>query len=189
MEELSQYLQTYFDTRNEIASILADRFEPQQLSRNAFHTYVGSRFGDLSFVKSGYLRVYRPTEKKEVTQWISSPGEFATDLGPLMFDQTARWNIQAITDCELYTLPHSEYRKIQEEIAEWPKVEKLFLAKCFMTIENRIFSFISMTAEERYHFLLEFKPDLFLQVPHQYLASMLGMTPETFSRVRKKIIS
>lgn len=189
MDELSKYIQSYFDTRNEIAEVLSGRFVSEQLARNEFHTSIGSRHGDLSFVKSGYLRVYRSTEKKEVTQWISSPGEFATDLGPLMFDQTARYNIQAITDCELYTLSYSEYRKVQRELAEWPQIEKLFLAKCFMTIEDRIFSFISMTAEERYHFLLEFKPDLFLQVPHQYLASMLGMTPETFSRVRKKIIS
>ncbi|MCR9171398.1 MAG: Crp/Fnr family transcriptional regulator [bacterium] len=189
MEELSKHIQSYFDTRNDIAEVLANRFQVQNLSRNDFHTSLGSRHGDLSFVKSGYLRVYRSTEKKEVTQWISSPGEFTTDLGPLMFNQTARWNIQALTDCELYTLPFSEYRKVQQELPEWPQIEKLFLAKCFMTIEDRIFSFISMTAEERYHFLLEFKPDLFLQVPHQYLASMLGMTPETFSRVRKKIVS
>ncbi len=189
MEDLTQYIQSYFDTRNDIAELLSERFESQKLSRNDFHTSLGARHGDLSFVKSGYLHVYRSTEKKEVTQWISSPGEFTTDLGPLMFDQPARWNIQAITDCELYTLSFSEYRKVQQELTKWPQIEKLFLAKCFMTIEDRIFSFISMTAEERYHFLLEFKPDLFLQVPHQYLASMLGMTPETFSRVRKKIIS
>jgi len=189
LEELTQHIQSYFDTRNEIAEVLAERFQPQQLSRNEMHTAFGSRHGDLSFVKSGYLRVYRPTEKKEVTQWISSPNEFITDLGTLMFERTARWNIQAITDCELYTLSYADYRQVQKDVAEWPQIEKLFLAKCFMIIEDRIFSFISMTAEERYQFLLEFKPDLFLQVPHQYLASMLGMTPETFSRVRKKIIS
>ncbi|XOV66505.1 MAG: Crp/Fnr family transcriptional regulator [Fluviicola sp.] len=189
MQDLTNYIQSYFDTKSDVAELLTDQFETQQLDRNAFQTTIGNRHGDLSFVKSGYLRVYRSTEKKEVTQWISSPNEFTTDLGPLMFDQPARWNIQAITDCELYTLSYSNYRKIQEELTEWPQIEKLFIAKCFMAIEDRIFSFISMTAEERYHFLLKFKPDLFLQVPHQYLASMLGMTPETFSRVRKKIIS
>lgn len=189
MDELTQHIQSYFETRNEIAEVLADRFQPQQLARNEFHTTFGNRYGDFSFVKSGYLRVYRSTEKKEVTQWIASPNEFITDLDALMFDRTARWNIQALTDCELYTLSFSDYQKVQQEVAEWPQIEKLFLAKCFMVIEDRIFSFISMTAEERYQFLLDFKPDLFLQVPHQYLASMLGMTPETFSRVRKKIIS
>ncbi len=189
MQDLTSYIQTYFETKNEIAEVLSNRFEKQTLSRNEMHTEFGARFGDLSFVRSGYLRVFKQTEKKEITQWISSPGDFVTDLGPLMFDQPARWNIQALTDCELYTLSFAAYREIQEEIPEWPQIEKLFLAKCFMTIEDRVFSFISMTAEERYHFLLEFKPELFLQVPHQYLASMLGMTPETFSRVRKKIIS
>jgi CRP-like cAMP-binding protein len=189
MQDLTNYIQSYFDTKSEIAEVLSRRFEEQSLPRNEMLTSIGTRFAGLSFVKSGYLRMYKPTEKKEVTQWISSPNEFATDLGTLMFDQPARWNIQAITDCELYTLPFSAYREIQNEIPEWPQIEKLFLAKCFMTIEDRVFTFLSMTAEERYHFLLQFNPDLFLKVPHQYLASMLGMTPETFSRVRKKIIS
>lgn len=189
MTDVTNHIQSYFDVPSEIAQKLAAHFEAETIKRDELHTKIGMRYGSLSFVTSGYLRVFKQTDKKEVTQWISSPNEFITDLGPLMFDQPARWNIQALTDCELYTLSFQNYKLIQQEIPEWPQIEKLFLAKCFMTIEDRIFSFISMSAEERYQFLLAFKPDLFLHVPHQYLASMLGMTPETFSRVRKKIIS
>ena len=46
-----------------------------------------------------------------------------------------------------------------------------------------------MTEEERYQFLIEYKPKLLQQVPQQFIASMIGMTPETLSRVRRKIIS
>ena len=189
MNALSGYISTYFDTCSEQSEKIAALFSEEQLLRTKFHTVNGSRHGKLSFVKSGFLRIFRQTEKKEVTQWISSPGEFTTDLNAIMFNQPARWNIQALTDCELYTLDYSNYQRIQEEIGNWAEIEKLFLAKCFITIEDRIFSFISMTAEERYHFLCRSKPELIQQVPQQYLASMLGMTPETFSRIRKKIVS
>ncbi|HEY1033150.1 MAG TPA: cyclic nucleotide-binding protein, partial [Flavipsychrobacter sp.] len=73
-----------------------------------------------------------------------------------------------------------------ESIPEWHKLEKLFIAKCFIILEERVNSHLFMTAEERFQQLLSLQPDLFNQVPLQYLASMLGMTPETMSRLRKK---
>jgi hypothetical protein len=95
MNELTQSISTYFDMELDRSNDIAEMFVEENLERNEFHTKISSRFGKLSFVKSGFLRIYRQTDKKEVTQWISSPGEFVTDLNALMFDQTARWNIQA----------------------------------------------------------------------------------------------
>jgi hypothetical protein len=71
----------------------------------------------------------------------------------------------------------------------WYELEKMFLIRCFTFIEERIMSHLSMTAEERYHFFFENNKELFNQVPLHYIASMLGMTPETFSRIRKKPLS
>jgi CRP-like cAMP-binding protein len=64
--------------------------------------------------------------------------------------------------------------------------EKRFLAQYFVMMEDRIFSHLSMTAEERYNLFFENNSELFNQIPLQFIASMLGMTPETFSRIRKK---
>jgi len=104
-------------------------------------------------------------------------------------DTPSRWNIQALSNCELYTVSKENYQSIGAYVKNWPELEKLFIAKCFITLENRVFSQLSMTAEEKVRNLLELNPDIFLQVPLQYIASMLGMTPETLSRVRRKMIS
>jgi len=55
-----------------------------------------------------------------------------------------------------------------------------------MTLEQRIFNFIALSAEERYLHYFEQQKDLFNQVPLQYIASVLGMSPETLSRIRNK---
>lgn len=144
--------------------------------------------GELSFIKSGLVRIYTAVDDKEVTQWISTPGYFVTDLASFLFQTPARWNIQALTDCELYTIDRTTYTDMGNAIPNWHLIEKIFISKCFIMLEDRVFRHLSQSAEERYQNLLASQPDLFNLVPLQYLASMLGMTPETLSRLRKKAL-
>ena len=189
MTELEQYLNSYFGLSNEDMFQIAKLFKETKLSKGEDFTVIGNYCNKLSFIRSGYLRVWSYKGEKEVTQWVSSQGSFVTDLQSLVFDQPAKWNIEALTDCKLYTISKDDYRKIGSYVKKWDRLEKLFLAKCFLILEDRVFSFLSMTAEERYDKLYEENKELFNIVPLQNLASMLGMTPETLSRIRKKKVS
>jgi CRP-like cAMP-binding protein len=106
-----------------------------------------------------------------------------------MFRNPSRFNIQALTDTRLFSIDHEEYLAMGKLIPKWHEFEKLFMGKCFVMLENRVFDLISLSAEERYHKLFDQNREIFNQVPVQFLASMLGMTPETFSRIRRKMIS
>jgi CRP-like cAMP-binding protein len=75
-----------------------------------------------------------------------------------------------------------------KELPKWHEIEKKFISKCFIMLEDRIFQHLSLSAEELYIAFFENNRQLFREVPLQYIASMLGMTPETFSRVRKKML-
>jgi hypothetical protein len=68
-------------------------------------------------------------------------------------------------------------------------MEKNFIATSIKVLENRIMTFLSMNAEERYHRFVELNPELASQIPLRYLASMLGMSPETLSRMRRKLVT
>ncbi|MNJ84359.1 Cyclic nucleotide-binding domain protein [compost metagenome] len=165
---------------------IASLFKPETLKKGDYFLKTGKNCDKLSFVQTGFLRMFVETEKKEVTQWISTKGYFVTDLSGYVFGDPARWTIQALTDVEMYTLNKSDYQQMETLVSDWSTLEKLFIVRCFTLMENRIFSHLSMTAEERYAWFFENNKELFNQVPLQYIASMLGMTPETFSRIRKK---
>lgn len=186
LSPLEQCIQTYFGVRQENLNQISTLFKSTTMKKGDYFLKKGQYCDKLSFVKTGMLRIFVAMEEKEVTQWISTPGYFVTDLSSMIFETPARWTIQALTDVELYTIYKEDYRKIGNLIPEWHHLEKLFIAKCFGMLEDRIFSHLSMTAEERYQFFFEQNSALFNQVPLQYIASMLGMTPETFSRIRNK---
>ena len=189
MTELETYLKPYFDLDKANTSILTDFFVKQTLPKNHYFTQPDKKCKKLSFISSGNIRTYNYVNGKEVTQWISSQGEFVTDLSSLIFDTNAQWHIQAITDCTIFTINRKDYQSLNKHISNWNHIEKLFLSKCFLIMEQRIFSFLSMTAEERYNQFMTFKASLFNEIPHHFIASLLGMSPETLSRIRKKTIS
>jgi CRP/FNR family transcriptional regulator, anaerobic regulatory protein len=186
MTELENYIQTYFGVTNDDLTKISSFFKPATLKKGDYFLKTGRHSDRLGFVQTGIMREFVLIDDKEVTKWISTKGYFVVDLSSFVFQNTARWNIQALTDCELYIIDSKDYEKIGQVIPHWATLEKLFIAKCFTVLEDRILQHLSMTAEERYHQLFHFNKELFNQVPLQYLASMLGMTPETLSRLRKK---
>ncbi len=185
--ELDKYIQSYFGMPQQDIERISAFFKPLSLKRNDYFLKTGRYADRMGFVQTGLMREFLYSDGKEVTKWISSPGYFVVDLSSFLFDQPARWNIQALTDSELFVIHKTDYARIGQVVPRWPELEKLFLARCFTVLEERVVSHLSLSAEERYQAFFAFAPELFNQVPLQYLASMLGMTPETFSRIRKKL--
>lgn len=188
MTELEQYLQSYFTLLPTELREISALFKLHTRKKGDFLLHTGNYCTQLCFVKTGILRLYAIVEDKEVTQWISTQGHFVTDLSSFMFDVPGRWTIQALTDVEFFAIEKTDYQIIEKYVPRWNEIEKGFLSACFASIEDRIFRHLSMSAEERYDFFFSQNKELFNQVPLQYIASMLGMTPETFSRIRKKAL-
>ncbi|HVZ55348.1 MAG TPA: Crp/Fnr family transcriptional regulator [Chitinophagaceae bacterium] len=186
MTELEKYIQSYFGVSREELEGISSLFRPLDMKRGDYFLRTGGLSNRLGFVQHGFIREFVQLGEREVTKWISMPGYFVVDLASFLFREPARWTIQALTDCELHVIDQADYQGIRERIPRWPELEKMFIARCFAVLEQRILQHLSLSAEERYRQLFQHNPELFNQVPLQYLASMLGMTPETFSRLRRK---
>ncbi len=186
---LQNYLASYFGLFESDAQKIVDWFHPEPILKNDFLVRKSSYCHKLVFLKSGYFRIYDEYNDREITQWISSTNDFVTEINSFYFGVPSRWNIQAISDCECYVISQKDYQRMGKAVANWNVLETKFIAKCFAVIENRVFSFIAMTAEERYEALFRYNKELFNNVPLHYIASMLGMTPETLSRIRRKTTS
>lgn len=186
MTALEIYIQTNFGVDKTDLEKISALFKPITLKKGEFYLKAGRYADRLGFMQSGIIREFVEIDDKQVTKWISTKGNFVVDIHSFYFRSPARWNIQALTDCELYVIDLDDYQIIEQRVVQWSSLEKRFLAKCFAVLEDRIVQHISMSAEARYAQFFTFNKELFNQVPLHYLASMLGMTPETLSRLRKK---
>lgn len=187
MQDFNKLIQEHFgQLTNQELAIIHSYFHEEKLQKNDFFTKSDKICDRLSIVKSGILRVYALSDGKEITQWISTENFLITEVPGFFFDQPNRWTIQAFTDTALLTITKTNYLKLCEAFPKWNEIEKRFIVKCFAMMEDRVFSHLSMTAEERYDLYFEQNRALFNQVPLQYIASVLGMTAETMSRIRKR---
>jgi len=186
VNDLKQNISSYFGLSNDKLDDIASLFMETELKKGDYFIKSGQYCDKLSFIQSGFIRIFSELNHKEVTQWIGTKNYFLTDIFSFLFKQRARWNIQALTDCKLYTLEKSNYNQLQNILPDWNEIEKRIIAGCFVTLEDRVFEHLSLSAEERYNKYFEQNKEIFNQVPLQYIASMLGMSPETFSRIRNK---
>jgi CRP-like cAMP-binding protein len=183
---VSEALIHFFEMKPELATEIANRFKLQTIPKGTPIIKQGELVTKLYFLESGLLRIFINTEAKEVTQWISTPGYFLTEIGALYGKKPSRWSLEALTDAQVWSIGIDSLTQLETDFPEWVKYERAFIVKCFETIENRVFSHLALSAEERYNQFLLFAPELFNEVPLKYLASLLGMTPETLSRLRAK---
>jgi CRP-like cAMP-binding protein len=186
MGTLENNIQQVFSIGKEESGIVAGLFKRETLAKNEFFLEMNADCDKLAFIESGMLRMFVPVHEKDVTQWIGTPGFFISDFTAFLFHSKTRWNIQALTDCSLYMINYEDYVLLNKMVPTWNDAEKQFILKCGIIMESRILSLISLSTEERYDLLFSQQPELFNQVPLRYLASMLGMTAETFSRIRRK---
>lgn len=186
MENLISFIQKDLDIPQKLVSTIIAYYRIERFSKNDFLVKKGGLCRKMCLIKEGYFRFFSYSDKKVITHWIFGSGQLVTDVASFFLQEPAKWNIQALMNTTAYTLAIEDYQKLRKAVPEWDNYEKLFLVKLMSALENRVYALLSMSAEERYQYLFASDSEMFNQLPLHFLASMLGMTPETLSRIRRK---
>jgi CRP-like cAMP-binding protein len=165
-------------------------WEHKKFKKNEFIHTAGDIPKFSIFVLKGCLRQYIVNEKgEESIVYFAEERHFIGDL-PAMRTKTASiYNFQAIEDCELLTISADNWEKAFTEFPWWANAHIAGFQKWTAMLQQQMAEHRTLTGEERYLNLLKAKPKLFQRVPQHYIASYLGISPETLSRIRKKIFN
>ena len=165
---------------------ISAHFSIVHLKRNDFFLKEEQVCRKIGFLNAGLIRHYYATDHNKVTRWISLPHDFTTSLRSFILQIPSIENLQAVTDCELIVLD----KKAFDYLIQKNEAFKTFYIKAleynYITVEDRVFSLIEKSAEERFQWMAKTQLRFIQQVPVMFTASMLGITPRHLSRLRKK---
>ncbi|QEM05098.1 Crp/Fnr family transcriptional regulator [Mucilaginibacter rubeus] len=142
-----------------------------------------------AFITKGLVRFYSVDENgRENIVSFAKENWWTGDRASLLTGEPSKNNIDAIEDTELILITKANFDRLCRDIPAFNDMVNAILNKSFITSQNRIHSAIAFTAEQKYLDFVQKYPDLSLRVPQAMIASYLGITPETLSRVRKETL-
>lgn len=140
------------------------------------------------FVESGLLRQYAIDSKgKEHTISFAPENWFVSDRESAYFDESSAYYIQALENSKVILIDENFIAMLSEIIPAFIDFNNRLLHNHIRHLQNRILMLLRASAEERYLEFIEMYPDILLRVPQIMVASYLGITPESLSRVRKEL--
>lgn len=140
-----------------------------------------------AFVSKGFLRTYRVDDKgQEHYLQFSIENWWAGDRQSYIADEPATYNIDAFEDSEVVLISKEDFEDLLIEFPAFNRFMRNLMEKSFIALRNRIHSNISFSAEEKYQDFLKTYPNMTNRMPQHMIASYLGITPETLSRVRNQ---
>lgn len=136
-------------------------------------------------INKGIARTFFYKEGKDITVHIASEGELITAIDSVISLKKSRYNVELLEDSEIYAISYMELQSLLIKLPQYEKYMRLILEQLYAEGADRIEEFLFYSAKERYENLIKARPHIVNRVNLGHVASYLGMTQETLSRVRK----
>jgi CRP-like cAMP-binding protein len=183
LQNVSRFIQLTEEEQQFFTSLL----QAKKLRKRQYLLQEGDICRNEYFVNSGCLRTYF-TDDKGVEHVVQFAPEdwWVGDMYSFITQTPARYAIDALEDTEVLFFDKPTEEKLYQNVPKFERFFRLLLQNAFVAQQNRILSAMSDTAEERYKNFIEKYPHLEQRLPQHQIASYLGITPESLSRIRRQ---
>jgi len=184
-----KYLEDKFALTDAERELIADACTVKKLRKRQYLLQEGDLWQKNAFISKGILRSYRVDDKGHEHIFQFCPENWWTgDPEGYFTENPAKLNIDALEDSELVLIDKKEYQRILKAIPALSDFSKTLLERSFVASQVRIHCLISSTAEEKYQEFIKTYPNIINRVPQHMIASYLGISAETLSRVRNTMV-
>ncbi|MFN4315465.1 MAG: Crp/Fnr family transcriptional regulator [Chitinophagaceae bacterium] len=186
MKDLAIFIKERVHIPEHHLQTILSSFQEKEIARDKYLVKKGQFVNSYYFIQSGALRLYLDKGDKQFTVWLAFENDFFTELNSVSSGTPTNFNIQAIGDTSLLTIEKGRMDELYKQIPAWQQFGRIIWEEAFLKVVNGILSHQTMTAEERYRQMMN-QSDLLQKVPLKQLASYLGITQTSLSRLRKSI--
>lgn len=188
MEILTDYILQFGDLNKQQTDLIASKAQKLDLHKDDYFSEAGKIPKQVGFILEGVFRFcYYNNKGEEITNYFVEEGNFVVDYQKFHTQVIASEYIQAVTDCKILAFSRKDWEDILNTIVGWDKIEAKIYQKCMTQAIERRSPLVSEDATTRYLSFMEEFPKLINRIPLSYVASYLGITQQSLSRVRKNI--
>ena len=169
------------------AAAIAGHFQEKNTSKNEFFLKEGRISDEYLFLEQGFMRSFtHDINGNEVTTHFYAPDQIVFEVASYFNRSISRESIQALTDCGGWFIRYEQLNTLFHSIPEFREFGRSILVKGFVALKQRMLSVINETAEKRYAALIKSNPEIFQNAPLKAIASYIGITDTSLSRIRKE---
>lgn len=183
--DIKQSLSGIYHFSNEELHLFTSKLNYRKLKKKGILLQEGQICSDISFIQSGSLRVFRNSGEAELTMNFFTEGDWVADPESLLTQQPSQHVIIATEDSEIASISLTDIHRLMDTHPCFRMLNALIAG--FSISSAHLSSLYSKSPDERYQELLKKHPQWINRFPQMQIASYLGMTPETLSRVRARI--
>ena len=186
--QFKKYIQDKIKITDEQFDLISVELVSKKIKKDTLLLRQGDVCSQVFFVSKGLLRAYTidSFDKEHIIQF-GPEDSWVSDRNSFYFNLPAMFYVDAIEDCEVVYINKEFYEKAEKIIPGFNSFTVMILHNSIRFMQRRISLLLGATAEQRYLDFIELYPNLTLRVPQWMIASYLGITPESLSRVRKEL--
>ena len=187
--------QVYFQSFNEKVPLTLEEEQiiktfltPKKIRKKQYLLQEGDICRSIAFVEKGALREFSVDENgnEQIIQFAIE-GWTISDLYSFLTGEPATYNIEALEDSELVLISKSSHEELLKKLPKYETYIRLQITGAYLAMQKRLTSVLSLTPEERYSNLLQAYANFSQRFPQHMIASHMGLTPETLSRIRRRM--
>lgn len=183
-----QHLSQKINLTERDCALIQSHLQFRKIRKKQYLLQEGDICKNIAFVVSGALREYTLDAKgvEHIVQFAVE-GWLISDLYSFLTQSPASFYIDALENSSLVLISKEAEQVILQEVPQFETYTRLQLTGAYLAMQKRVNALISQSVEERYLGFLQLYPDIVQRVPQHMIASYMGLSPETLSRIRKKI--
>jgi CRP-like cAMP-binding protein len=186
-DNLIRFVLGVLPTSTSKAQQIVEKFEARKIPKNEYLLKEGAICKESHFVEEGLMRAYTyDLDGNDVTTAFYSANQSAHDPFSFFKQVPSKENIQALTDCKTWYITYEDMQVSFHTIPEFREFGRLNIINNYGMLKQRMLSMLQETAEQRYAGLIHSNPEILQNAPLKNIASYLGITDTSLSRIRKE---
>lgn len=186
--QVKNYLSRFINLSEEEFNRFTKKLVLKKLKRKELFLQAGEVCHSAVFINKGCLRYFYLVDGEEHTGQFFFENSFVTDYESFISAQPSKQNMDALEKCELLLLSKNNLYQLYDENPKFERFGRLMAENAYLGLRKRNNELLNLNPEERYLELIKARPKVMERVAQHYIASYLGIKPESLSRIRKRIL-